>query len=276
MLEGGGMRGVYTAGVLDEWAMHGVEFESIYGVSAGAIQACSFISKQQRRGYECTVNYLDDWRYCSIRSLLLTGNLFGVKMCYETIPNKLHPFQYDVFTASATKLFAVTTDIDTGEAVYLPVRDMLTDTIIIRASASLPFVSRPVRIGERRLLDGGVADSIPLLKALQDGNMRCVVVLTQDASYQKTSSDTAMLAKLCYPRCRAFREKLQNRHQRYNDQLAMVKKMEAEGRAFVIRPQKPVTFSRVEKDKMKLEALYQDGRKDAQCLYSSMLNFLKG
>lgn len=275
VLEGGGMRGVYTAGVLDEWMARGVSFQTIYGVSAGAIQACSMLSQQPRRGYECIVNYMDDWRYCSIRSLLLTGNLFGVKMCYDTIPNKLHPFDYETYAQSPSTLYAVMTDTQTGEAVYYPISDMHRDTVAIRASASLPLVSRMVKVDGRRYLDGGVADSIPLKRALDD-HPRAVVVLTQDPAYHKQPSTAGKLAALRYPRHKALHAKLDNRHIRYNEQLDFVRQMEAEGRAFVIQPQSPVCFDRVEKDRTKLESLYQQGHHDAERLYAPMLAFLQG
>lgn len=270
------MRGVYTAGVLDAWMDRDISFETIYGVSAGAIQACSYMSRQQGRGYACIVDYLEDWRYCSIRSLLLTGNLFGVKRCYQDIPDRLNPFDYHTFAASPTRLFAVATDVDTGLPVYRPIRDMRQDTPSIRASASLPFVSRMVRVEGHRLLDGGVADSIPLEKALSEGASRAVVVLTQHAGYRKASSSQAGWARLRYPGKKAFCRRLQDRPMRYNQQLAYVERMEAEGRAFVIRPGQPVAFGRVERDRGKLQALYQQGRQDAARLYPAMEAFLRG
>lgn len=274
VLEGGGMRGVYTAGVLDYWMGRQVLFDGIYGVSAGAIQACSYMSHQPRRGYECIVNYMDDWRYASFRSLLLTGNLFGVKMCYDLIPNQLHPFDYDRFAASPAKLFAVLTDVRSGQAVYRPIRDMHSDTIAIRASASLPLVSRMVPVDGRLYLDGGISDSIPLEKALSDGYRRAVVVLTQAPDYHKGPSNTSKLALLRYPTRGALRAKMADRHLRYNQQLDYVRQMEAQDRAFVIQPQHPVGFDRVEKNRDKLEALYQQGLQDAERLYPAMEAFL--
>ena len=270
------MRGVYTAGILDCFLDKGALFPSIYGVSAGAVQACSYLSRQRGRGYACSVNYLEDWRYLSLRSLLLTGDMFGVKMCYDTIPNKLYPFDHATFEASPARLYAVLTDIKTGQPVYQPVVDMEKGIVAIRASASLPFVSRMVKVDGRWTLDGGLADSIPLAKSFADGYDRSIVVLTQHPAYRKKPSQTAALARLRYPFRKALRAKMADRHTRYNEQLAYVEAMEAEGRAFVFRPQQPVGFARIEKDQGKLKALYEQGYADALRLYPQMLAFLEG
>ena len=276
VLEGGGMRGVYTAGVLDFFLEQNLLFESIYGVSAGAVQACSYLSRQKGRGYACAVDYLEDWRYLSLRSLLLTGDLFGVKMCYDTIPKKLYPFDDAVFESSPSRLYAVIVDVKTGTPVYYPVTTMETGLVVIRASASLPFVSRMVRVDGRWTLDGGIADSIPLKKSLTDGFARNVVVLTQDATYRKKDSTMNRWAWLRYPFRRALRARMQDRHIRYNEQLALVDEMEKEGKAFVIRPDLPVNISRIEKDKKKLKALYDQGYADAKRLYPALLAYLEG
>lgn len=274
VLEGGGMRGAYTAGVLDYWMEQGVAFERIYGVSAGAIQACSFMSGQKGRGFACFADYLDDWRYVSLRSLLTTGDMFGVKMCYDTIPNELYPFDYSAFEANPTRLYAAMTNVSTGKAEYRPIEDMHRDTIAIRASGTLPFISRTVKVDGQKYLDGGIADSIPLQRALEDGFERTVVVLTQDESYQKKPSSMGRMAALRYPLRPQLRKQMETRHTRYNQQTAFVKQMEQEGRAFVVRPQSPVTIARMEKDREKLKALYRQGREDARRLYSDMVTFL--
>lgn len=269
------MRGVYTAGVLDFFQEQGVQFESVYGVSAGAIQACSYLSGQKGRGVACIVNYLKDWRYCSFWSLLLTGNLFGVKMCYDTIPNKHYPFDYETFAANPSRFFAVVTDVKTGRPVYRRIEDMRKDMVVIRASGSLPFMSRMVKVDGRLTLDGGVADSIPLEKAIEDGYQRSIVVLTQDSTYQKKDAGMHGLARLRYPLRKALRAQMRSRHERYNEQLRYVQQMREKGQAFVIQPGRPVSFSRIEKDAGKLTALYRDGYDDAKRLYPQMMEYLK-
>lgn len=271
------MRGVYTAGVLDAFQEHGAVFQAIYGVSAGACQAVSFLSGQRGRGYACAVDYLEDWRYCGMRSLLLTGNLFGAKMCYDTIPNQLYPFDYEAFARSPTRLYAVLTDLRTAKPVYRPLRDMRKDTIAVRASASLPMVSRAVWVDGRPTLDGGVVDSIPVQKAIQDGFARTVVVLTQHAGYEKPPTTKGRAAAfLRYPFHPALRGAMARRPQAYNRQLAALRRLEAEGKAFVIQPERPVGIARLEKDKGKLRALYQQGYADGQRLYPAMEQYLRG
>ena len=275
VLEGGGMRGVYTAGVLDFFQENGLYPEAVYGVSAGAVQGCSYLSRQKGRGYACAVNYLDDWRYMSIRMLLLTGNLFGVKMCYDTIPNKLYPFDLDAFQANPSKLYAVMADVQTGEPVYRLIDDMDMGLTAIRASASLPLVSRMVKVDGRWMLDGGIADSIPLARSVHDGFEKNIVILTQHKEYRKKpSSSAATLARLRYPFKRAFRSAMLTRSERYNAQLELVHKLEAEGRAFVIQPQKPVGFARIEKDRGKLEGLYRQGYADAERLWPELTAYV--
>ena len=182
-LEGGGMRAVYTAGVLDFFMDQELYFKHIYAVSAGSCQACSYLSKQHGRGYHTIVDYLDDKRYCSLYSLIKTGDLFGVEMCYNLIPNQLNLYDYEVFDQYEGNFYAVVTNCRTGQAEYMKINDLHKDIISIRASSSLPLVSRNVTIGEYEYLDGGIADPIPFKKSIQDGNMKNVVILTQSEGY---------------------------------------------------------------------------------------------
>ncbi len=165
VLEGGGMRGVYTAGVLDRLMEEKLEFDVCYGVSAGACHACSFLSRQHGRAFAVNVDYLDDSRYLSVKSWLKTGDLFGAQMLYDIIPNQLNLYDYDAFAKNPTKFFAVATDCLTGKAEYFPITDMHRDVIKVRASSSLPLLSRMVEIDGRPYLDGGLADSIPVARS---------------------------------------------------------------------------------------------------------------
>ena len=175
VLEGGGMRGVYTAGVLDRLMEEKLEFDVCYGVSAGACHACSFLSRQHGRAFAVNVDYLDDSRYLSVKSWLKTGDLFGAQMLYDIIPNQLNLYDYDAFAKNPTKFFAVATDCLTGKAEYFPITDMHRDVIKVRASSSLPLLSRMVEIDGRPYLDGGLADSIPVDQARRDtGNKKAV------------------------------------------------------------------------------------------------------
>lgn len=169
ILEGGGMRGVYTAGVLDCFLDEGLFFNRCYGVSAGAGQACSYLSRQRGRGRATAMDYLRDKRCARLWSLRRTGDYFGAEFLYDLLPNEIYPYDYDAFQAYTGTFYTVVTNCDSGEAEYVPVRDMRRDIIYVRASSSLPLLSRMVEAGGRRYLDGGIADSIPLRRAEADG-----------------------------------------------------------------------------------------------------------
>lgn len=275
VLEGGGMRGIYTAGLLDYFLEQELFFERVYGVSAGACHACSYLSRQFRRAFNVSVDYLQDKRYCSTSSLLKTGDLFGVEMVYDIIPNQLSPYDYDAYQNNASKLTAVLTNCETGEAEYVPIEDMRKDLIAVRASASLPLLSRMVEIDGKRFLDGGVADSIPLAKALEDGFEKAVVILTQHDGYRKSRNSLMPLVRVRYHRYPKLVAKMADRHTRYNRSLAYIRKQEALGKAFVIRPKQPLEVDRIEKDAQKLHALYLQGYADAKAHWKDLLDYLK-
>lgn len=275
ILEGGGMRGVYTAGVLDAFLEKKVQFSDIYGVSAGSCHACSYMSGQQGRAYRVAVDYLDDPNYCGTRTFLRTGNIFGVEMLYSQIPNVLDPFDYEAFKKYPGNLHAVITDVDTGEPVYVKVKDLNKQMWAIRASSSLPLVSKSLVVNGHTYLDGGVADSIPIKKSIEDGNTKNVVVLTREEGYQKEPNRSMRLIKMRYPHAKAFVKKMANRHIRYNETLAFLEKEEKAGRVFVIRPKEKVEVGRVEKNKEKLEALYQIGLNDGRRALAAMQEYLE-
>ena len=274
ILEGGGMRGIYTAGVLDAFMEEGIEFSSIYGVSAGSCHAGSFIAKQPGRALRASINYLDDPDYCSMKSFLKTGDFFGVDLLYSQIPNVYEPFDYETFKKYQGKFYAVATDVDTGEAKYLRVRDMDKQMWMIRASSSLPLISRTLVVKGHSYLDGGVADSIPIRRSIQDGNSKNVVILTRDASYRKEANSMMKLMKLRYPRSKAFLEKMADRHIRYNETLDFLAREESAGRVFIIRPRTKIEVGRLEKDKEKLLTLYKAGLEDARSLMGKMKEYL--
>lgn len=276
VLEGGGMKGIYTAGVLEYFMEKDLYFQNCYGVSAGACHLCSYISKQKRRAYNVSLNYLKDKNYCSIRSLLLTGDLFNVTMCYDTIPNKLEPYDYKTAAKYEGNAYAVVTNISTGEAEYMPMREMHRDTLAVRASASLPLVSRNVKIGDAYYLDGGMADPVPIRKAIADGNQKNVVILTKEVGYirKPASKASANMIRLKYTKYPKLYELITNRHTRYNETLRFLDEEEKAGRAFVIRPKKANDIGRIEKDRQKLEALYELGYQDAKECYDELMTFL--
>ena len=275
ILEGGGMRGVYTAGVLDAFLEENIEFSSIYGVSAGSCHACSYMSKQKGRAYRVNVDYLDDPNYCGVKSYLKTGNVFGADMLYSQIPNVLDPFDYEEFEKYPGKFFAVLTNLETREPEYIRVKDLKKQMWAVRASSSLPLVSKTLVVKGRHYLDGGIADSIPIRRSIEAGNEKNVVILTREDSYRKTPNELMPLMKLRYSHSKAFLEKAENRHIRYNETLDFLKKEEEEGRTFVIRPSEKVNVGRVEKNKDKLEHLYNIGLEDGRKSMEAMKKYLE-
>ncbi len=274
ILEGGGMRGVYTAGVLDRFLEEGLEFDRCYGVSAGSCHACSFLSRQHGRAFAVNVDYLKDSRYLSLKSWLKTGDLFGAEMLYDIIPNQLNLYDYDAFAANPTRFFAVATDCLTGKAEYFPITDMHRDVIKVRASSSLPLLSRMVEINGRPYLDGGLADSIPVDKAREDGAVKQVVVLTRQPGYRKEKSGSLPLVKLRYRHFPNLVETVATRHIRYNRTLEEIEAGKGKGELFVIQPQKALEVGRTEKNREKLDAAYRQGWQDAQQAMADLKEFL--
>lgn len=276
ILEGGGMRGVYTAGVLDFFLDKELEFKEVYGVSAGSCHMCSYLSKQRGRAFRVSTDYLDNPEYLGLRSLAKTGNLFGVKFLYDKIPNELSPYDFDTFEAYKGKAYAVLTNCVTGEAEYHQLRDMRRDIWAVRASSSLPLVSRIVGIKGKLYLDGGIADSIPVRQSVRSGNSKNVVVLTRSADYRKPPQTSAMMrmVRLAYKRYPKLIEQLERRHIHYNETLEMIEEEKKKGSLFVIQPKEKVNISRVEKDREKLEELYHQGYEDAAAGYEAMMLFL--
>lgn len=275
ILEGGGMKGIYTAGVLDFFMDKGIEFSSVYGVSAGACHMCSYLSGQRGRARDVCVDYLDTRRYCSLESLLTSGDLFNVDICYSLIPEYLYPYDYEAFNRYEGKAYSVATDIITGRPEYFRIRDMKEDIVKIRASASLPLVSRNVKIGNSLYLDGGISDSIPLQQSVLNGNQKNVVVMTKEVGYVRKPSRQLGLIKARYARYPKVHQLMAERHINYNEQLEYISRQQQEGRAFVIRPKTASSVGRVEKDPDKLYALYQQGYDEATECFEDLLKYLE-
>lgn len=275
VLEGGGLKGVYTAGVLDFFLDKGIEFSSCYGVSAGACNLCSFLSKQQGRAYHVSVDYLDDKNYCSAYSLLKTGDLFGAEMCYHKIPDELYPYDYDTYNQYQGVFYSVVTNIETGQPEYIPIKDMKEDIEAVRASASLPLVSRNVSYQGKLYLDGGISDAIPLRKSVEDGNNKHVVVMTKEVGYRRKPSSMTSLIKLRYRKYPRIYELMKNRHIAYNETLDFIEEQVRAGSTFLIQPKIKSDVGRIEKDRNKLKALYEEGYKEAAECYEDLLKFLE-
>lgn len=273
VLEGGGVRGIYTAGVLDVFMEHSLTFDGVIGVSAGAIHGCSYLSGQKGRSIRYYRNYVRDPRFMSIRSWLLTGDIVGAEFCYHTLPDELDVYDHEAFLRNPTPFYAVCTNVETGQAEYLRLRDMRGQIEALRASASLPYFSRLVELDGKKYLDGGCADSIPVDAARDMGYARNVVVLTRDAAYRKSPEMTG-LAKLLYRRYPAFIRTMENRHTMYNAQVERIAELEQEGSVFVIRPEKPLSIGRLENDVDKVQQVYDQGRADAEKSLAALQTFL--
>lgn len=275
ILEGGGMKGIYTAGVLDFFMDKEIAFSDCYGVSAGACHLCNFMSGQRGRSYRISVNYLDMKQYCGKWSLLTTGDLFGVDMNYNLIPNYLDPYDYDAAAGYEGRAFAVATDIETGKPAYLPLRDLREDLMAVRASSSLPLVSRNVKIGDRVYLDGGISDSIPVRKSIEDGNRKNVVIMTKEEGFVRQPAGAELaLVKARYLRYPKVYELMRERHLFYNAAVQYIEEKKQTGGLFVIRPKRKSGVGRIEKDKEKMRALYEEGYRDAQECYLELLEYL--
>ncbi len=274
VLEGGGMKGMYTAGVLEFFLDKDIEYSSCYGVSAGACHLCSFLSKQKKRAYRVAVNYLDNKKYCGAFSLLTTGDLFGVDMCYDLIPNYLDPYDFETFEKYEGKAYAVVTNIRTGEAEYIQLKDMHEDIQAVRASSSMPLVSRKVKIGDEYYLDGGIADSIPIARSIADGNEKNVVIMTKETGFIRKPESNLAILKARYAKYPKVYERMKERDKQYNRTLDYLDEMEKEGKVFIIRPKRKSEVGRVEKDRSKLDALYEEGYRDAEECYVELLEYL--
>ncbi|MGX8833435.1 patatin-like phospholipase family protein [Amedibacillus sp. YH-ame6] len=275
VLEGGGMRGIYTAGVLDFFLDHNIYTDGVIGVSAGACHACSYASKQRGRAFRTNTDYIKDKRYMSMRSLITTGDLFGAKFVYDDIPNKLDIYDYETFNKGEIKLYAVCSNIETGKAEYIQCINMVHDVIYVRASASLPLLSKVVEVDGKKLLDGGACDSIPIKRFQEMGYDKNIVVLTQCKEYRKGKNNLLHIIRKVYRKYPKFIAKLEKRHVEYNRTLNELSLMEKEGSVFIIRPSAPVEISRLEKNVDKLQALYDQGYQDAQEQYETLKRFIE-
>lgn len=278
VLEGGGTRGIYTAGVLDVFMDEGLYFDGVIGVSAGAIHGATFVARQRGRNIRYYKKYCRDKRFMSLRSLLTTGDLVGEEFCYHTLPDILDPFDHDTFEASDTKFYAVCTNVATGKAEYPLITDMRGQIDLLRASASMPYVTKIINWHGKKYLDGGCADSIPLTAFEKMGYNVNVVIRTRDPEYRKKEKpagkgkkDLAGIVFRSYPR---FAETLRKRAQVYNRTVEELHRKAAAGDIFLIEPSEELTIGRVEHDPEKLQAVYDIGVRDAKAKLQQLKEWL--
>ena len=265
VLEGGAMRGLFTAGALDVFMERGITFDGLIGVSAGACFGCNYKSGQIGRVIRYNKRFARDSRYCSWKSLFTTGDLFGAEFCYRELPKKLDVFDTAAFEANPMEFHVVATDAATGKPVYKRL-DSADDTALdwIRASASMPLVSRPVEIDGRKYLDGGLSDGIPLKYFESLGFARNVVITTRPRGYRKFPRGKARLAKPFLLRYPEIYRALRTRHIWYNETLEYIDMQVANGAAFLIAPEKPLEISRVCHDPAAMQRVYDCGRAAAE------------
>lgn len=274
VLEGGGHRGIYTAGVLDTFAENKISFDGVMGVSAGCVHGASFLSGQIGRSIRYTTKYCDNSNYMGIGSLITTGNFFNEKFCYYDLPETLDPFDNDSFDKNQTQFFAVCTDVKTGSAIYHECETLKGEKIKwLQASASMPLVSKIIKIEDNLLLDGGIADSIPIKKMQELGFEKNIVILTQEAGYRKNPNSLLPIIKLVYKKYPKLIEAIENRHIVYNQQLEFLEEQEKLGNVIIIRPSEKPTASRTEKDKEKILETYNLGKKDALSIIKNIIEY---
>lgn len=276
ILEGGAMRGMFTAGVMDVLMENGIEFDGAIGVSAGAAFGVNYKSKQIGRVLRYNTRFVRDKRYCGLRVLLKTGNIYSTQFCYEEVPLKHDIFDFDTFEKNPMEFYVVATDVESGKAVYHKYEGRADHCFDwIRASASMPLVSQIVEIDGQKMLDGGIADSIPVRYFESIGYDRNVAVLTQCKGFQKKKNEALPLVKLKYKKYPKLVETMTNRHIVYNDTLAYISEKEKAGELFVIRPEQELPVSRVEKDPKKLKEAYEIGRRTAEKHLTEISEFLE-
>lgn len=260
VLEGGAMRGLFTAGVLDAWYDSGIRFDGIIGVSAGACFGCNFKSHQPGRVIRYNKRLAKDPRYCSLASLFRTGDLFGADFAYHELPKRIDPFNARRFESDPTAFYCVMTDCETGKPFYRQLKKADDSAFEwIRASASMPIVSRPVEIEGGRYLDGGLSDAIPLKYFETRGYLRNVVVTTRPEGYRKASSWKTRLARPLLSTLPKIYEALETRHLRYNETLDYIKEREKDWAAFVVRPEKPLPIGRICHNPDTMQKVYDIG-----------------
>lgn len=276
IMEGGAMRGMFTAGVIDVMMEHGIELDGAIGVSAGAAFGCNYKSRQIGRVIRYNTRFCRDKRYGGLRVLLKTGNYYSREFCYDEVPHKYDLFDYDAYEQNPMEFYVVCTDVDTGEAVYHKYESRHDHALEwIRASAAMPLVSQMVQIDGRRFLDGALADSIPVDFFESIGYDRNVVILTRPGGYRMEQDRLFPLVKLCYRRFPKMVQAMRDRPVIYNATLENIARRERAGELLVIRPPEALPISRTERDPEKLREVYEIGRRTAEERIEEIKGFLE-
>lgn len=274
ILEGGGMRGLYTAAIMDYFLGTKMKFDGIVSVSAGALFGINFLSEDKYRALRYNLKYIKDKRYMSYHSLFTTGNIINKEFAFTQLPKYLDPFDNETFKQSTTDFYVTVTNMDTGKPEYFKIEDGFEQIELLRATSALPFVSKPVVYENTPYLDGGVSDSIPYKKAFELGYDKLIVILTQPIQYRKKKPNHIPINVL-YHKYPKFAETLKHRYLNYNRAVEELIELEHQNKIFVLRPSKPLDIDRLENDPQKLMDVYKLGLSDIQNYYPDMINYLK-
>ena len=274
VLEGGAMRGLFTAGVLDIFLDNNVEVTDVVGVSAGTLFGVNYVSKQRRRALRYNLKYINDKRYMNVKSWLKTGNLINKDFTYYKLPFQLDVFDNKTFKESPINFFATVTNIETGEAEFVKIKDAYKQMETLRATSALPFISEIIEVGDKKYLDGGISNSIPIDFFEKQDFDKVIVILTRPITYRKEKT-TGIQYKLFYKKYPKLVEKLENRYKEYNDTVDKIVELEKEGKLFVIRPSENITIKRLEKDIEKLQKVYDLGLKDGNNIIEDLKQYLE-
>ena len=273
VLEGGGMRGLYTAGVLDVMMEHQWMPDVVCGTSAGVTFGVNLLSQQKGRVLRYNCRYAGDRRYISLHSWLTTGNMINRDFAYDLLPHELDPFDEETFEQSKAAFYATITNMRTGQAEYVRITNTWQQMDVIRASASLPIICQPVEWQGEKYLDGGLVDNIPLDKCIELGCDKIIIVLTRPLEYVR-NDHIAGVCRLFYPRYKALLRAIEQRNDKYNARLQQIRRLEQEGKVFVLRPSENISVGRLEKDVARLQALHQLGVADATRLWDDLAQYL--
>ena len=274
VLEGGAMRGLFTAGVLDIFLDNNVEVTDVVGVSAGTLFGVNYVSKQRGRALRYNLKYINDKRYMNVKSWLKTGNLINKDFTYYKLPFQLDVFDNKTFKESPINFFATVTNIETGEAEFIKIEDAYKQMETLRATSALPFISEIIEVGDKKYLDGGITNSIPVDFFEKQDFDKVIVILTRPITYRKEKT-TGIQYKMFYKKYPRLVEKLENRYKEYNDTVDKIVKLEKEGKLFVIRPSENITIKRLEKDVEKLQKVYDLGLKDGNNIIEDLKQYLE-
>lgn len=274
VLEGGAMRGMYTAGVLDIFMDYDILVDGIVGSSAGVLFGVNYPSRQRGRVIRYNKKYAKDPRYMGLRSFLTTGNIINKEFSFYTVPQKLDVFDQEAFEKSGTDFYATITNVETGQVEYRKLSNLFDEMEVLRATSAMPLVSKMVELDGKKYLDGGLADSIPVEKCKALGYDKIIVVLTRPLTYRKKPS-SRMLYKLAYGKYPNFVETLCNRYQNYNDTVEKIIDMENKREIFVIRPSRTVDIKRIERDENKLQEMYDLGVEDCKNSMEALKQYLE-